>query len=300
VERFWNPTNLDEALAVLAGEREAVLPVAGGTDLMLRLRQGRLSPRGLVSVRRLRGLADGPVRLDGDALWLDALAPLADLIASPAARAHAPALVAALDTIGSPAVRNVATLAGNVINASPAADSLPPLLVLDAEAQLSRRGGSRRVPLAALVTGPGRTSRASDELLTAVRLPLGPPAGRRVSLFRKFGKRRANVIASANLAARVEVADGRLVGARLAAGGVAATPRRLASVEQALRGQAAAPDLFLRLEGALVAAVDGHVAPISDVRGSAAFKRALILHAVEAVCARAARVASGEEVGDDA
>ncbi len=299
VEHFWNPSSLDEALAVLAGEREAALPVAGGTDLMLRLRQGRLTPRGLVSMRRLRGLEGSPARVEGGALLLDALAPLADLIAATEARAHAPELVAALATIGSPAIRNVATLAGNVVNASPAADSLPPLVLLDAGVVLRRREGTRTVPLATFLTGPGRTTRAADELLVAVRLPLAPAAGRRVGLFRKFGKRRANIIASANVAARLAVAEGRVATARLAVGGVAATARRLPGVEQALVGQAATPDLFARLEPALVAAVDALVRPISDVRGGAAFKRALMLHALEQLCARAARVAAGEEAGDD-
>jgi CO/xanthine dehydrogenase FAD-binding subunit len=298
LERFWNPRDLDEALAILDGEREAVMSVAGGTDLMLRLRQGRFAPRGLVSVRRLRTVVDGPARVDGDALQIDALAPLADVIASPIVQAHAPELVAALATIGSPAIRNVATLAGNVANASPAADSLPALLVHDAEVELTRRGGARIVPLASFVTGPGRTGRAPDELLTAIRMPLSPVAGRRVSVFRKFGKRRANVIASANLAARLVVAEGHVDYARLAAGGVAATPRRLPAVEQALRGQRADADLFARIEDAVVAAVDALLRPISDVRGGAAFKRALVLHAIEGACAEVARASSGEEVGD--
>lgn len=300
MERFWTPASLDEALTILAGERDAVMPVAGGTDLVLRLRQGRYAPRGLVSVRCLRGVTEGPARIDDGTLVLDALAPLADLIAAPAARTHAPELVAALATIGSPAIRNVATLAGNVANASPAADSLPPLLVLDAEVVLTRRGGSRTLPLASFLTGPGRTARAADELLTTLRLPLTPAAGRRLALFRKFGKRRANIIASANVAARLQVVDGRLGLVRLAAGGVAATARRLTALEELLHGQPATADLFQRLESATLAAIDALVRPISDVRGGATFKRALVLHAVEAICARAARVAAGEEAGDDA
>jgi CO/xanthine dehydrogenase FAD-binding subunit len=298
LEHFWNPGTLAEALAVLAAERDAVMPVAGGTDLVLRLRQGRFAPRGLVSVRRLRGLDGGAARLEGDELVLDALAPLADVITAAAAREHAPELVAALRTIGSPAIRNVATLAGNVVNASPAADSLPPLLVLGAEVVLQRREGSRRLPLAAFLTGPGRTTRAPDELLTTLRLRLPPAAGKRVAVFRKFGKRRANIIASANVAARLQVVEGRVGYARLAAGGVAATPRRLTALEGLLTGQPATADLFARVEAAALAAIDGLIQPISDVRGGAAFKRALVLQAVEALCARAARAAAGEEAGD--
>jgi len=300
VERFWNPASLDEALAILAGERDAVMPVAGGTDLVLRLRQGRYAPRALVSVRHLRAVDDGPARVEGATLVLDALAPLVDVIAAPAARTHAPELVAALATIGSPAIRNVATLAGNVANASPAADSLPPLLVLGAEVVLSRRGGSRTLPLGSFLTGPGRTARAADELLTTLRVPLVPATGRRIAAFRKFGKRRANIIASANVAARLQVVDGRLGLVRLAAGGVAATPRRLGPIEAALHGQPATADLFARVEPATLAAIDALIHPISDVRGGATFKRALVLHAIEAICARAARVAAGEEAGDDA
>jgi carbon-monoxide dehydrogenase medium subunit len=300
ISAFHRPEDLAAALDLLARLGNPAQPVAGGTDVMMRLRAGRVQATQLVAVGHLRGLPAGePARLDGDVLTLDALAPLADLLRSEALGAHAGMLADALVTIGSPQVRNVATLAGNICNASPAADSLPPLLALDASLVLASASAVREVALKDFLLGPGRTARRADELLTLVRVPLAAPLGTRLALFRKFGKRRANIIASANVAMVAEALDGRVARLALAAGGVAPTPVRLSGVEALFQGAPLAADLFVAREAELLPLLDAVVVPISDVRGGAAFKRALVLHAVEDLCRRLWELHSGvSEVAD--
>ena len=281
MRRFHSPDTREEAVALLSELEGRVLPIAGGTDLMLRLHQGRAQADHLVWLGQLRAPVGAGVALADGWLRVDALTPLAELIEDPKLVHGAPVLVDAARTIGSPQVRHTATLGGNLVNASPAADSLPALLIHDAEVEILGRHGSRRLPLHDFLLGPGQTARRGDEIVTT--LHLRPASGGERHWFKKFGKRRANIIASANLAARVHLDAGRIHGAAAAAGVVAPTPARLDL--GCLHGDDGRPGLFARHADELERAVDAVARPISDVRGGQAFKRALILHGIEALCA---------------
>jgi len=258
------PRTLAEALEVKA-RTEGSRWVAGGTDLLVRLKDGLRVPL-LVSLRNVPALAE--VRDDG-ALSVGAAAPLADVIAHPAVRKRAPLLADALAQIGSPQIRNVATIGGNLGNASPCADSAPALLVLEARARLAGPDGEREVPLADLLSGPGETCLGPHELVTALVIA-PPPAGAR-GVFLKRRRVRMD-LAQASVALLAEVEDGVCRRARVAAGAVAPVPLRLRSVEAALEGQRLEPDL---LERAAALARDA-VSPITDVRASADYRRHIV------------------------
>ena len=264
----WNSAaSLDECLALKALHRAAAMPVAGGTDASLRLRSGQWRPAVLFSLAGA-GLTD--ISINDDGLSVGACVTMAALAADPAVRAAWPALAHAAGGLGSPLVRNLATLGGNLGNASPCADSAPPLLVYGAQVVLRSTRGLRSVPVEAFFIGPGRSILADDELIIEVRVPR-PPQGT-VAAFRKFGPRRAIVIAASSLATAFTLEDGVVIRVRLAAGSVAPTPLRLPMAEAFIQGRSLAElgDPTFREEAA--DRVLDEVAPIDDVRGSAWYK----------------------------
>ncbi|GAB3760580.1 xanthine dehydrogenase family protein subunit M [Ramlibacter monticola] len=275
VERYLAPTTLQQALAVLAAPEGATV-LAGGTDLMPQGRAGRVpAARTLLNIRRIAEL-EGIVVEGGDTLVLGTLTRIADLERDPLVRLHAPLLAEVADHFASAQVRNAATLGGNVCNASPAGDTLPALLALDAEAELARLGPTgavarRRVPLDAFFAGPGRTRREPGELLVALRMPLAPTP--RVTRFYKAGTRPALDISPVAIAfAARRDARGALQGVRLALGAVGPTPLRARRAEALLEGQVLAGPLAA--EAAQVAC--NEATPIDDVRASAWYRRELL------------------------
>ncbi|CAG0958964.1 aerobic carbon-monoxide dehydrogenase medium subunit [Burkholderiales bacterium] len=273
VEEYWAPATLSDALERLRGGDVTIL--AGGTDLMPQSHAGRVTlARGLLNVRRvpeLRGIeaADGGVRIG-------ALCTMSELMRDPLVREHFGILAEACDHFASDQLRNAATLGGNVCNASPAGDTLVPLLVLDAEAELASKPDGRvqfrRVPLSAFFSGPGRTARAPDELLCAIRLPR-PPAGF-VGRFYKAGLRPALDISAISIGIG-GVPGGRALGqARVAYGAVAPVPMRARRTEQALEGAVLDAATVERV----AAIARDEVRPIDDVRASAWYRRELVFN----------------------
>ncbi len=276
-QRYLAPTRLEQALAALAeragGGGATVL--AGGTDLMPQLRAGRVpAARTLLNIRRVPGL-DG-VAVEGAALRIGALTTIATLLTHPLVREQAPLLAQAADHFASDQIRNAATLGGNICNASPAGDMLPPLLALDAEvelASLTPEGGvaTRSLPLDGFFAGPGRTRRGAHELLTAVRIAL--PSGTKRVRFFKAGTRPALDIATIAIAFAASVdAAGRLHDVRLALGAVAPTPMRARRTEALLEGRVL--DAALAVQAAACAADEA--TPIDDVRATAWYRKELV------------------------
>ncbi len=276
--------SIEQAVAWKGEHRERARFAAGGTDLLLQTRSGKLKPEVFI---RLPAVS-ARVVVDGATLVLPALATLADLAAHPLILKHVPVLAQAMTQIGSPQIRNVATLAGNLCNASPAADSAPVLLVYDASVVLTSVSGRRELPLDQLFLGPGKTALAQDELLLEVRIPL-PPDGE-AAFFRKFGPRGANVISSASFAARVKLSGTVVERAFLAAGSVGPRPLRLKNTEKSLAGVDVA-SLAVRpvsasaqgeapgdktLPDAVLSALGKDISPITDVRGSGWYKGQVI------------------------
>ena len=263
---YHRPRTLAEAL-----ERKAETPgsryVAGGTDLIVRMKDGAVRPPALVSLRSVEGLsgvsADGRVRIGGATTH-------AALLAHPLVAERYPLLGEALRLLGTPQVRSVATVGGNLGNASPCADCAPPLLCLDAAVLLAGPDGERELPLDGLFVGPGQTARAEDEVLAAVLL--GPPVPGARGAFLK--KRRVHVdLAQASVAVLALVdAEGVCRHVRIAAGSVAPVPLRLKRTEALLVGRRIDAQLLdLARESAM-----GEVSPITDLRASADYRRHLV------------------------
>lgn len=247
------PRDLHEALRLLRDEGPLV-PLAGCTDVYVGLNFGTLPPARYLDLSRLRALR-GIRRRAGGALGIGALTTFAAIGSSPLVRRHCPALAEAARQIGGVQIQNRATIGGNVVNASPAADAVPVLAVADAILVLASAAGERRVPLGGFFTGYRRTVLRPDELVVSVELP--PLPGR--PWFRKVGTRAANAIS------KVVMAGVRAARPRLALGSVGPTVLRLPRTEAALSG-GATPD-----EAASV--LQAEIAPIDDLRSSAAYRR---------------------------
>ena len=231
------PKTVPEALAMLAGD--GAMPIAGGTNVVVDLRAGKHHPAALVDVTRLAGLR-GIQRVNGH-LVIGGGTTITDLLHDPLIARHAPALREAAAVFANPLIRNRATVAGNLVDASPAADTAPPLLALDAEVELSSQGGVRRVPLADFLVGVRKTVRRPDELLTAVRIPV-PSAAGSANHFHKLGLRKADAIVGAERRRGPDVGRRRTLRVgphRVGRAGPAAAARTAA--EEVLLGQVADP-----------------------------------------------------------
>jgi xanthine dehydrogenase small subunit len=270
-----SPASLAEAYALLADGADAPWrPMAGGTDLMVQI-TGEIGepPARILDLWRLDELRG--IELQDDALVLGALTTYTELRRSPEVARLVPVLAEASATIGAAQIQNRGTLGGNVANASPAGDTLPVLLALDAELVLGSTSGERVVPAAEFWPEYRTTARRGDELLLRVRIPL--PAGREAR-FRKIGTRRAQAISKVVMALAWRPSpDGTWHDVRLALGSVAATPIRAAAAERVLEGARPTSETADAARDALVAEIQ----PIDDVRSTADYRRAVagrVLH----------------------
>ena len=262
----FSPTTLAEAIEILKEHGERITIVAGATDLMISLKLGLLAPDMLMDVTRIASLA--AVTYDEDVIEIGSTVTYAELADHPVIKRHCPALVQAAVQVGAAAIQNRATLGGNLMSASPAADGPVVLMALGAMALLAGPAGRREVPLADFFTGYRQTARQGDELLAAVRIPLSGLTGRQA--FYKVGTRRAMAISKTALACHAHVtADGRVEVVRLAAGSVAPTAVRLTETEAFLEGRALDADAILRARD--IAATE--IAPIDDIRSSELYRR---------------------------
>ncbi|MBZ9996248.1 FAD binding domain-containing protein [Mesorhizobium sp. BH1-1-4] len=278
--RYAKPTTVDEALALLGEGAWRIL--AGGTDFYPAqgsrpFRDNVLDINGLAA---LRGIAET------DTHWvIGARTTWTDVIRHPLPPAF-DALKQAAAEVGSPQIQNVASVAGNLCNASPAADGVPGLLVLDAEVELRSAAATRHLPLSDFILGNRRTALQPGEMLTAIRVP--KPAG--TSAFVKLGARRYLVISIAMVAARLVVENGVVADAAIAVGSCSAVARRLAGVEAALRGLPVGTGLAEAVRSAPMT----ELSPIADVRGSAEYR----LDAVREIVARAVLAAASMQTDD--
>jgi CO/xanthine dehydrogenase FAD-binding subunit len=260
------PERLEEALALLAnGRGAAVLPLAGGTNLVVDLRARRLAPDRLVSLGRIDALrwirrADGRVAIGSRTT-------VSDLLRSPEIAQHGPSLVEAAGVFAGQMVRNAATVAGNIACGSPAADLVPPLLSLDADVVLTSASGSRTVPLAAYFTGYKTDVRRADELISEISW--ATPAARSANRFYKLARRKGDAITVTGVAITLTVANGVCAKARIALGAVSPVVMRARGAEALIEGQALTPAL---IEEAGRRAAE-ECRPIDDIRASADYRR---------------------------
>lgn len=279
---YERPTSLADAVALLAdvGDRAAIL--AGGTDLIIGLRDGSARPEVVVDVKRIGELDERIVEVDGR-LVIGAKATMTAIAAHPVVRRDFTALAEAASVVGSAQIRNRATLPGNICNASPAADTVPSLLVYGAVVVAAGPGGMRRIPIDDVLSGPGVTTIARDEVVTAVELPL--PGERRGSVHLRRTRRRGHDLASVTLACAV-AADGTT---RIAYGSLG--PRPLLVADRS--GVLAAASSSVGARETLLDELFADARPsVRSLRASPAYRLAMLrvlgLRAVETAMARLA------------
>ena len=273
-----HPASVAAAIALANELGEGARFLAGGTDLVVQMSKRRAAPAHLID---LGGLAElGGIEEQPDAFVLGALVTHKRIELLPAFHGALRALPEAARVVGGHQIRNRGTVGGNIVNASPAADVVAPLLALDAEVTLSGSEGPRTMPLDDFLLGPGRTARQPDEVLTSVRFAKLPAAS--ATSFLKAGRRRAMEISVACVSARLTLDHGVCSDVGIALGAVGARTLRARGAEQGLRGRELAPEHF-REAGRIAAE---NCAPISDVRASAEYRRRLVAVLVDRALAR--------------
>ena len=259
---YFSPSSLGETLQLLKDYGDRARLLAGGTDLLAQMKKRAVLPEVIIDLNNtselsLIELADGHLHIGG-------LVRLTEIGKSPIIREKAPALYEAISVLASPQIRNRATIAGNLRNASPAADTAPPLLALSASVKLESADGERSIPLSEFFLGPGHTVARPDEVLTKVIVPIQEG----VSTFMKLGRRKAFTLSLVSAAAFARVKNGRFEEVRVALGAVAPTPTRVYKVEEALKGKEVNGE---NIEKA-AALVKEDCCPITDVRASAEYR----------------------------
>ena len=275
------PANLQEACGLLS-QVEGAMALAGGTDMVVSMNHGKTSPSLVVDLKRLGGL--GEVTEIAGFIEIGALVSMTTLTRSPIVKRWFPALARAAGSIGCWQVRNLATVGGNLCNASPSADTTPPLLVYGASVVVSDGVRTRELPVGEFLVGPGTTALAKGEVLTALRLP--KPAADLLTAYVRRSIRRSMDIPLVNVAVGLRLADGVVAEARIALGAVAPVAFRSLDAEEVLLGRV--PDASAFRDAAAAAAATAR--PITDVRATAEYRGAMVEVFVRRALASAAVV----------
>ena len=262
---YFRPDSLPQAVDLLAEHGSAARLLAGGTDVIVRMRLGHLAPEVVIDVKRIQALEDG-VSIANGSLRIGARCVMTDLAAHPRIREYFPALVESSNVVGSVQIRNRATLAGNVCNASPAADTVPALLVYGARVNAIGPAGERTVPLEDFLKGPGQTALASSEIVTSIDLPVPvEPTG---SKFGRVTRRWGVDLATVNLCGLV-TASGKV---RFAYGAVG--PKAFVVGDET--GRLASGEVSPEEVTNLIQHFISHAAPRTDVRGGRDYRLAML------------------------
>jgi len=271
--RMVSPASLPDALGLLGGEPGFWQPFAGGTDLMVLLEAGKLMHKNYLNIWNLAELRGFEVS-DKD-VSLGALTTYTEVQAHPILRAEFPMLCQAASETGGLAIQNRGTLGGNIVNASPAADSPPALLAYNAEVELLSVRGSRWVPYETFHLGYKETVMQPDELLARIRLPRPWPDA--VHYYRKVGTRKAQAISKICFAATARINEGMIEMIRIALGSIAPVPLRCGKTEEVLQGK--------RLEDSTIAqaleVLSREIVPIDDIRSTKDYRLKVSLNVLE-------------------
>ena len=267
---FYEPLNMEEACQVMSGLGSRAKLLAGGTDLIVNMKRGTLSPGHVVSLSRINDLKG--VTFTKGRIRIGACVTAAELCESEEIKTLFRALQQGASDLGSPLIRNLATIAGNLVSARPAADLPPPLMAYDAKVVLMKESGEREIPLEDFFTGPGETVIEPDEIVKEIIVE--KPRDYSGAGYIKLGVRKALEISLVNVAAFVSLddPDGAIQSARVVLGAVAPTPMRAHSAEKVLLGEKPGEALFVRAGEA--AAEDSK--PIDDFRAGAEYRRAMV------------------------
>lgn len=281
------PRTLNDALEVLAAGSPDILPIAGGTNLTVDMRSGRHEPKVVVDIEKLPELKG--IRRENGQVWVGGGVKIAELLKDGLVAETAPALKSACAVFANPLIRNRATVGGNLVDGSPAADTAPSLLALDAEIELTSKNDKRWLPLDEFFIHVRKTARRPDEVVTALRWTLPQPGT--ASAFYKLGLRKADAISVVSVAVVLEVEKNVCRKARIALGSVAPRPVRAKAAEQFLTGKPLARQVF---EEAAALAVEA-ASPISDLRASAEYRRRMVAVLTRRMLEQAAERAGWKE-----
>ncbi len=280
---FHRPASIAEACALSTTLGPAAAFLAGGTELLPDFQRGRESARHLIALSRIPELRG--ITLHQDGLHIGALATLSEIAASAQVQAFLPALATAARAVGSAQIRSVATIGGNVCRAVACADTPPMLVVAEASLRLAGSTGERWLPLERFLLGARQTALEPGEMLVEVLLPTQPAHS--AAEYERFARRRGSSLAVAAVAARVTITSGCISGARVALGAVAPAPVLVGPAAEVLEGERPSAAVFEQAARLCAAAAR----PISDLRGSAAFRHELVAvlakRALSGACTRA-------------
>lgn len=279
---YFAPDSLPSALKLIKAHGDRANVLAGGTDLLVWMKKRTTSPTAIVDINRIRELSF--IEMRDDHLHIGALTRLNVIKESSVVQQKAPLLAEAIGFLASYPIRNRATIGGNLCSASPAADTAPPLLALNASVILESPEGKRKVALSEFFTGPGQTIRRHDEVLRELKIPCRE--GR--SAFLKLGRRKGFTLSIASAAAFGVIRDGKFEDIAVAVGAVAPIPIRSQKIREVLKGSQ------VSIEGIEKASklIQDEVNPITDVRASAAYRREMVSLLTKRVLKK---VALGEE-----
>jgi len=263
------PQTLSDALRFLTERGNDIFPIAGGTNLIIDMRAGKSTPKALMNINRMPGISE--IHRSNGTITIGGATTISDILHSPIVTDAGGSLHEATCVFASPLVRNRATVGGNLSDGSPAADTAPSLLVLDAEVELSSSNGTRILPLNDYFVGVRKTKRNPNELLTAVRW--NAPSMDAKSAFFKLGLRKADAISVVSAAVFVDKnPDGTCKKARIALGSVAPCPLRVYNAEEYLVGK---PLDDRNIDQAAKLSAQA-CSPISDVRASAGYRQRMV------------------------
>ena len=278
---YYVPTSAEEACSFLASHKGQALPLAGGTDLFVRMKQRRLVPGFLVNLKNIPGM--DYIEYDEEkGLRIGALATIQSLKNSVTIKRHFKVLAEAAGVESSVQIRNMATIGGNIANASPAADAPLALIALGASVVLTRAGGRREVPLEDFFLGPGKSMLQTGEIISEIRIP--PPWGRTGGSYLKHAVRRTD-IAIVSVAVVVRLGEKVCEEARIALGSVGPTAFRAKRAEECLKNREITDELAEK--AALTAMGESH--PIDDIRGYAEYRSQTVLDITKQAIVEATR-----------
>jgi CO/xanthine dehydrogenase FAD-binding subunit len=273
------PETVEEAIELLWQANGKAKVIAGGTDLVIGLRNGDHSPRVIIDVTKIENLRK--IEEKNGTISIGAAVTHSEMAVSPLVKKYGKVLSDAASEIGSPQIRNLGTIGGNIVNASPAADTIPPLMVLNAMGRVMSKEGEKQVPIYQLFKGPYKTNLKPYELLTQITFPKLPPEVK--YSFVRLARRDAMAIARMSVAVVLQIGKNRIEDVRIAVGSVTPTPQRISEAESLLKGKL--PDKG-SLEKASLKVSDTMIRQ-SGIRPSTSYKKPV----VEALFIRAMRKA---------
>jgi carbon-monoxide dehydrogenase medium subunit len=266
---YYEPTTLEEAIKLLRQKRGTASVIAGGTDLLVQIKEHVRKPDHVINIKLIPGMDDLSYD-DHIGLCIGALTTTRSVETSSIVRKHYPNLARATTDFASVQVRNRATVIGNVCRASPSADTLPPLIADKATVQIHGPRGVRMMQLENFVIGPGKTALEADEIVTHIHIP--PPAPNTGKAYIKHGRRIAMELATVGVAVSLTMEDGICKDARIVLGAVGPTPIRSRLAEDIVRSTRVTADTI----ASAAQAAKSEARPISDVRGSDAYRRQMV------------------------